>query len=87
MSERVFEFEIPKLLKIQISGRNEGRVDRYLTRIGRDADDDEAKVAYTASTEGVWRRPAVTTPVREDADGTVLSAPRREDASGTVREG
>ena len=54
MSERIFEFEIPKLLKIQISGRNEGRVDRYLTRIGREADDEGAKVAYTASIAGNW---------------------------------
>lgn len=54
MSERILEFEVQGLLKLQLSGRNDGRVGRYLKRIGKTSDAPEALVRYTSSVAGNW---------------------------------
>ena len=54
MKSFVFQFEVPGLLRLEAFGANEDRYGRYKLRIGA-ADDEAAKVEYSASVRGNWK--------------------------------
>ena len=54
MKSVVFQFKIPGVLTIRITGSNEGRFGRYCTRIGKAESDDGARVDYSSSVSGKW---------------------------------
>ena len=55
MKSVVFEFRIPDVLTIRVTGSNAGRYARYCNRIGvASGVDEKAKVEYTSSVAGEW---------------------------------
>lgn len=54
MSDKIFEFEVPELLKLHITGRNDDRVERYLNRLEVTKDEERALVDYSSSIPGLW---------------------------------
>lgn len=54
MKSVVFEFRIPDVLTIRVTGSNEGRYARYCNRIGVSKTDAKADVVYTSSMAGKW---------------------------------
>ena len=54
MKSVVFEFRIPDVLTIRVTGSNEGRYARYCNRIGVSKTDVKADVVYTSSMAGMW---------------------------------
>lgn len=52
--KKVFEFEIPELLSLCVTGNNTGRVERYCKRIKCESQDDKAKVLFQANRKGIW---------------------------------
>lgn len=52
--KKVFEFEIPELLSLCVTGNNTGRVERYCKRIKCESQDDKAKVLFQANRKGTW---------------------------------
>jgi hypothetical protein len=54
MKSVVFEFRIPDVLTIRVTGSNEGRYARYCNRIGVSKTDAKADVVYMSSMAGKW---------------------------------
>ena len=54
MKSVVFQFKIPGVLTIRITGSNEGRFGRYCTRIGKVEGEDGARVDYSSNVSGKW---------------------------------
>ena len=55
MKSIVFEFRIPDVLTIRVTGSNAGRYARYCNRIGVASEvDEKAEVEYTSSMAGEW---------------------------------
>ena len=54
MKSVVFQFKIPGVLTIRITGSNEGRFGRYCTRIGKAESEDGARVDYSSNVSGKW---------------------------------
>lgn len=54
MKSVVFQFCIPDVLTVRITGSNEGRYARYCKRIGVSETDEKAWVEYTSSRAGEW---------------------------------
>lgn len=55
--EEIFRFEIPGVLKLKFSGDNEGRLEKYLDRIGKSQADPVSWVRYASNTSGNWILP------------------------------
>ena len=54
MKSVVFQFKIPGVLTIRITGSNEGRFGRYCTRIGKAESEYGARVDYSSNVSGKW---------------------------------
>ena len=54
MKAPVFEFKLPGVATVRVTGSNEGRYARYCTRIGAVEGDDSAAVDFEASEAGEW---------------------------------
>ena len=54
MKSVVFQFRLPDVLTIRITGSNEGRFGRYCKRIDKAESEDGARVDYSSNVSGKW---------------------------------